>query len=192
LEKLPLLSIVTKSVSLSHTYSGKKTDLFNQSSKTQESTTKDFRPLIGASIGFKNGISTNIQYTTTETNQNQLRYSQGKTKKISSNFTITAKYRRRGGIKLPFLRRKLDNAIDFSLTFTKSYNATQQSTGQGGRFVDSARTKNWSFQPKITYSFTNTLQGGMYFELGERDDLRAGKTKITGFGLNAKIILAGR
>ena len=139
-----------------------------------------------------NGMTANIQYNTSETLQEQKLYSQGKTKRITSNLSVTANYRKRGGFKLPFFKKKLDNNIDFSLTFTKSLNTTLQTKEEEGEFVPMSETKNWSFQPKITYSFTSTLQGGMYLELGKREDLIAGKTNITGFGLNARISLAGQ
>ena len=194
LEKLPLLNKIAKSISLSHTFSGKMTETWNDSTSniTQETISRDFRPLAGASISFKNGITANIQYTTGETIQKQILYGEGRTKRLTSNLSISAQYRKRGGIKLPFFKKVLDNNIDFSLTFTKSYNATFQKKTADGEYEPSAETKNWSFQPKITYSFTSTLQGGMHLELGEREDLRAGKTKITGFGINARISLAGR
>ena len=191
LEKLPLLSKITKTVSLSHGFNGKLTETLNDEEKTQETLSKDFRPLVSASFTFKNNMTANIQYATSETIQKQMKFSQGVTKRITSNLTISAKYQKRGGIKLPFIKKKLDNNIDFSLTFNHSVNATLQKQGEEGTFTETAYTRNWSFQPRITYSFTRTVNGGMNLELGERKDLRAGNTKITGFGINVKISLAG-
>jgi cell surface protein SprA len=193
LEKLPLLSRLTKSVSLSHNFSGKKTETWNEQpdSVTQVTISRDFRPLVGLSFTFKNGLTTNIQYTTTESIQEQTKYSSGRTKRTSTNLNITAKYDLRGGLKIPFFKKRIENAINISVTFTSSLNATSQSREAKGEYVDMSRTKNWSFQPKITYTFTRTVRGGIDLELGEREDLRMGKTKITAFGINANISLSG-
>jgi len=192
LEKLPLISRVVKTMSMNHSFSGKTTETWNESpgNITQETISKDFRPLLGVSITFKNNLTTNIQYTTTQQLSEQKKYSSGRTKRISSNLNISANYSLRGGFKLPFLKgKKLDNAIDFSLSFTSSFNSNSQSREATGEFTEMSRTKNWSFQPKISYTFTRTVRGGLHLELGEREDLRAGKTKITGFGVNATISL---
>lgn len=193
LEKLPLISRLTKSVSLSHQFSGKKTETWNEQpdSVTQVTISRDFRPLLGLSFTFKNGLTANVQYTTTESISEQTKYSSGRTKRTSTNINISAKYDLRGGLKIPFFKKRIENAINISVTFTSSLNATSQSRGAKGEYVDMSRTKNWSFQPKITYTFTRTVRGGINLELGEREDLRMGKTKITAFGINANISLSG-
>lgn len=194
LEKLPLLTKIARTVSFNHNFSGRTTETWNDSPDniTQQTITKDFRPLVGLTMNFKNGLTANVQYSTTESFTEQKKYSSGKTKRITSNLNISANYAIKGGFKIPFLGgKKLDNNIDFSLTFTMSNNSTLQSKGASGEFAEMTRTKNWSFQPKISYTFTRTVSGGMHLELGEREDLRMGKTKITGFGINAVISLAG-
>ena len=193
LEKLPFISYVARSISLTHTFSGKRTDTWNEfrENVTQSTISKDFRPLIGVSLDFKNNMNANIQYTTSETIQENKKYSQGRTKRVSSTLNITAKYDMKGGIKLPFFKKKLENNINFSLSFTKSVNSTSQTREAKGDYTEMARTENWSFQPRITYTFTRNVSGGINFELGERKDLRIGNTKIMAFGLNANISLAG-
>ena len=194
LEKLPLVSRVVKTMSVNHSFSGKTTETWNETTSniTQETISKDFRPLIGISITFKNGLTTNIQYTTTQNLSEQKKYSSGRTKRVSSSLNITANYALRGGFKIPFLKgKKLDNNIDFSLSYTNGLNSSSQSRAASGEFTEMSRTKNWSFQPKISYTFSRTIRGGMHLELGTREDLRAGKTKIFGFGLNATISLTG-
>ena len=193
LEKLPVVSKITRTMSLSHNFSGRMTTTWNDhpDNITQQTISRDFRPLVGFSFTLKNGINGNIQYNTTQSLTEQKKYSTGRTKRISSNLNISANYSMRGGIKLPFMKKKLENNIDLSIVFTKSYNATLQSRSATGEFAEMSLTKNWSFQPKLTYTFSRTVRGGMHLELGEREDLRAGKTKITGFGINAVISLAG-
>ena len=184
----------TKSVSLNHTFSGTLTQTWNndKSQKTRETISKDFRPLVGVSLTFTNGMSANAQYTTSEKLTKQLSYGQGKTKQPSSSLTISASYSKSGGFKLPFFGgKRLENNIDFTLSFTSSVNSSSLSKGTLDIFEETAKTENWSLQPKITYTFTKTVRGSIYFELGERKDMRLGSTKITAFGVNANISLAG-
>jgi cell surface protein SprA len=194
LESLPLLKTFAKSVSLNHTFSGTLTQTWNnnRSQKTRETVSKDFRPLVGISFSFKNGMSANIQYTTSEKLTKQLSYGQGKTKQPSASLTISASYSKSGGFKLPFLKgKRLENNIDFTLSFTSSVHSSLLSKGTSNTFEETSKTENWSFQPKITYTFTKTVRGSIYFELGERKDMRLGSTKITAFGINANISLSG-
>ncbi len=193
LEKLPIISKFARSVSLRHAFSGRKTQTWNDSESniTQESISKDFRPLLGLSLTLKNGMNATAQYTTTETVQEQKKYSQGRTKQVSTDMSVTVNYSKRGGLKLPFMKKKLENSIDFSLTFSQKYNASLQSRATGGSYSETSRTENWMLKPTVSYTFTRTVRGGMNFEIGERKDIRAGTTKFTAFGLNAVISLSG-
>lgn len=194
LEKLPFIKKVARSITINHSFSGKLTETWNETPDniTQETINKDFRPLIGLAITLNNGLTANMQFAKTLSLSEQKKYGSGRTKRESSNINVTANYALKGGFKIPFLKgKKLDNAIDFSLTFTSSVNSSSQTRATDGEYTLMSETKNWSFQPRINYSFTRTVRGGMYLELGEREDLRAGKTKITGFGINATISLNG-
>ncbi len=194
LEKLPFIKKIVKTWTINHQYSGKKNITWNDTPDniTQESISNDFRPLIGTSITFANSISANAQYATTETVQDQLRYTQGTTKRISSDITVTVKYTKQGGIVIPIFKKKLDNSFNISLSFTKKLSATMQSSVVGGEFTETARTENWSLKPVVTYTFTKTVSGGFNFEIGERKDLRAGTNRMTAFGINAVISLSDR
>jgi len=194
LESLPLLKQFTKSVSLNHTFSGQMTQTWNdnRNNKTRESIKKSFSPLLGITFTFKNGISANVQYSTGEDLTKQLSYGKGKTKQPSSSLTLSANYSKTGGFKLPFFKgKRLENNIDFTLSYTRSKNSMSQSQNASSAYQEMSNTENWSLQPKITYTFTQTVRGSMYFEFGERKDIRMGSTKISAFGVNANISLAG-
>ena len=109
---------------------------------------------------------------------------------------MSGSYAKRGGIRIPFLKnKKLDNNIDFKLTFEKSLNVTFQSNRLDVEFQKdnkTTETKNWSLEPRVDYTFSSTVQGGIYFKVGQREDLRMGKTRISAFGINCNISLAGR
>jgi len=195
LERLPLFSKLFKTASLSHSYSGTKTETWKKEIQNviQEQISSDFRPLIGLNLSFKNGMSTNIQYGSSislqKTQQGQ-GYSQSRNTK--SSMSITANYSKRGGIKLPFMKNRLDNNIDFSFNFSFNKNQTDAKKSEEGKFVKTSSSSNWSLKPSLRYSFTSNVTGGTYLEIGERNDLRMGKTKITAFGINVNISLAGR
>ncbi len=194
LEKFPLFSRFARSVSISHTFSGNTTQFWNESSNDiiRIQTTRDFRPFLGFSLTFKNGMTANIQYTTTESIEQGKKYEQRRTRKTSTNISLTIKYSRKGGFTIPFLGgKKLENNIDFSLTFNKRKDSTHQSLTETSEYKEMADSKNWSLQPRINYTFSQTVQGGAYFEMGERDDSRTQKTTIKAFGLNAVISLSG-
>jgi cell surface protein SprA len=198
MEKLKFISKFTKSLSLTHTFSGQQVDTYNDNRLSNTQISKNFRPLLGVALTMKNGITGNIQYTSTVslTNKTDKAYGIGKTKQVSNSFTVSASYSKRGGIRIPFLKnKKLDNTLDFKLAFEKSLNVTYQINKLDAAFQADNKTqeaKNWSIEPRVDYSFSSTVQGGCYFKIGQRQDLRMGKTRITAFGVNANISLAGR
>ncbi|MBN2029124.1 cell surface protein SprA [bacterium] len=194
LEKFPLFSHLARSVSLSHTFDGTTTQYWNETRNdtTRVITSKDFRPLLGLSFTFLNGMTANLQYTKTETIEREKKYGQRRTKKIGTSITVTVKYSKRGGFNIPFLgSTKLDNNIDFSLSYTRRSDSQLQSLTETSAYTEITKSKNWSLQPRITYTFSRTVQGGAYFEIGEREDKITGITTIKAFGLNAVISLMG-
>jgi cell surface protein SprA len=194
LEKLPFISKYFKTASLTHSFSGKKTETWNETKTniTQEQVSTDFRPLLGLTLAFNNGISANIQYTSSVQLQTNNNSGGSQQKTIKSNISITAKYSKRGGFRLPFLKGKLDNNINFSLTFNNSVNKNESRKNKDSKFAEMSFTKSWTFKPSVKYSFTSNVSGGAYIELGGREDKRMGKTKISAFGINAIISLGGR
>jgi cell surface protein SprA len=200
LEKIKPISKFIKSLSLSHTFSGQEVVTWNDQESRIASTqlAKNFRPLLGVAMTFKNNITGNVQYTSSVslTLKKEKAYGIGKTKQISNNVNVSGSYARRGGIRIPFLKnKKLDNNIDFKLTFEKSLNVTYQSNRLDVDFAKdnkTTETKNWSLEPRVDYTFSSTVQGGVYLKVGQREDLRMGKTKVSAFGINCNISLAGR
>ena len=194
LEKLPFLSKFLKSASVTHSFSGRQQQTWNdkKSNITQTQISKDFRPIFGTNLTFKNQMTANVQYqSTVSVTEKSTAQQISKSRQKSSSLSADAKYAKRGGIKLPFMRKRLENNIDFSLSFTMSSNSSEQNKGDG-EFQEMSKTENWSLKPQITYSFTQNVRGGSYLELGERKDKRTGNTKITAFGINATISLSGR
>ena len=191
LEKLPLVNKVFKSLSLNHAFDGKVDETYNDGVNTQNKYTQSFRPLLGASATFHFGVDANFQYGTSETITELLQSSKSLSRTANKDLQFTLRYSRKGGIKLPFFNKKLDNNIDFSMTFSDKHDISEKQLSKEAGFQTISETSSWSIKPSMNYSFTKTVQGGMYLELGNRSNSRTGDTKTTAFGLNATIRLGG-
>ena len=71
-------------------------------------------------------------------------------------------------------------------------NKTERKTEDKKGYTTMSSTDSWSLQPRIDYTFSQTVRGGLSFELGERNDQRMGKTQIKAFNLHAAISLSGQ
>lgn len=200
LEKFKWFSKYVRSMTLSHTFAGQEDKIWNEHAHRIVSTqiSKNFRPLLGLNVSFKNGMTANFQYnsTTSLTIKTDKAYGIGKTKQISNRISLTGGYSKRGGIRLPFLKgKKLENNIDLKLNFEMSSNTTYMTNRLHVAFSKDTKTtdtRNWTLEPRLDYTFSRTVQGGCYFKIGERRDLRMGKTRFTAFGINCNISLAGQ
>jgi cell surface protein SprA len=194
IEQLPLISKVIKSASLSHAFTGRKvSNWLNKSSDiNQESWQKNFSPLAQIQLTLKNGMTASINYSVTQTLQDQRTGLRDISIQNTTNFAVNLKWSKRGGIMIPFLsKKKLENNLDFDFGFISGSSSTLQKRGDTESFGKMQEASNWTFSTKLNYSFTRNVQGGAYFELGQRKDLRTGKTTTTAFGINANIRLAG-
>lgn len=187
LEQISFLSSVFKSFTVNHSFNGKMTEQKSENKTTGTTYTSGFSPLVGISMSFKNNITANIQYTSSMSVQEQTQYSSSKNKSVSSNLSMSGQYSLKKGIKLPFFKKRLDNTIDMSLTFDMGNKATYQKRGVDAKLTLQNFTKNWSFKPRISYTFSRTVTGSIHLELGNREDKRIGSRTITAFGINANI-----
>ena len=76
--------------------------------------------------------------------------------------------------------------------FNYSKNRTEQKRGENGKYVEWTRMGKWSITPKVMYSFSSTVRGGVHFEYGQTDNKLMGKTTIQDFGINVNISISGR
>lgn len=117
------------------------------------------------------------------------------TRKKTSDINATVNYSKSGGFTLPipfFKNKKIKNNIDFSMTFTKSLDVSEQKRGEEGSYQEWTRNEKWSLVPKLTYSFSSTVRGGMHFEFGRTKNKLYGETRIIEFGINVNIQISGR
>ena len=200
LEKLPFISKVAQRVSLSHTRSGQKSSTFNEENGNTTTTKEDFdnafRPLIGVTLQWKNGMSTNIRFNTSEKTSKSLSFGVGATHTVTSDLSVTANYSKRSDFKIPipvwpFKNMRLKNNIDLSITFSMSSNVTEKSRGEG-EYQVTGETSKWTFRPNLTYSFSQTVNGGAHFEIGKTHNKLVGDSSFKEFGIHVNIKIQGR
>ena len=201
LEKLPLFSKLFRSVSFSHAFSGQRDIIWNGTpeNETQRSFTTNFRPLGKLDLNFRNGFTANIQMNRSMTlAKNNVGGSLGSRRTTRGDISVTANYSKQSGFRVPFWpfnKAELKNSINFTFTFTKSSVITEIGTretqGAEETFTESERTDRWSFSPRLTYSFSNRVNGGAYIEIGQTDSKRLGKTAVKEFGIDVNIAIRG-
>ncbi|UCH62375.1 MAG: cell surface protein SprA [Fidelibacterota bacterium] len=191
LEKLPLLNIIPWKVSMDHNYSGQYTENI-QNDRPVERYTRQFQPLVGFTINFNNGISTNIRASHTLTmNRNA---ETGRSRTTSQQITASLGYRHRGGLNIPlplFNDIKLQNTVNLNLDFDFTKNSTEAIKGEGTDYTTQSWSKKWSITPRITYSFTDKVTGGFHIIYEEHDDYVSGKRTNRDFKFDVNIAIRG-
>ena len=195
LEKLPLFSKIFKTVTLSHGFSGQRDITWNRAEDniTQTNFTTNFRPLGQVDLNFIKGFTGKIS-TNRSTTLNINEITGGANRTIRSDVSVSANYSKQSGFRIPiwpFNKGELKNTIDFAFTFTASGVLTERRLGIGGKFEEQERTQSWSFSPRLTYSFSNRVRGGAFFEVGQTDSKRTGKNSIQEFGIDINISIRG-
>ena len=191
LEKLPLLKKVPWRVSLDHSYSGSKSSNKQGDRVSNDTYTRQFQPLLGLTINFTNGISTNLRYSQ---GQNLSRTEAGDNKGSTRNITASASYQHRGGLKLPlpFLRDlNLQNSINFSLDFDLSNSLDEQRKGEAVKFSSTRESRRWGIKPYITYTFSNKVTGSFRTGYSETYNERSGRRIDREFGFDVNIAIRG-
>lgn len=197
LEKLPIFKKFAKRVSLDHARSGRKVMKWNDKvdNKSSVQTSVNYRPLIGLTMTLKKEINVSLQVNSSMSENFSYAGGLDATRKINTDISLTTTYRHSGGLKIPipFLKKKeIRNNIDFSMGFNYSKNKTLWKRGERGKYVERTRMGKWSITPKVSYSFSSTVRGGLHFEYGQTDNKLMGKTTIQDFGINVNISIAGR
>ena len=191
LEKLPLLKKVPWRLSLDHSYSGSKSSNKQGDRVSNDTYARQFQPLLGLTINFSNGISTNLRYGQ---GQNLSRTEAGDSKGITRNVTASASYQHRGGLKvpLPFLRDlNLQNTINFSLDFDLSNSQDEQRKGEAAKFSVNRESRRWGIKPYITYTFSNKVTGSFRTGYSETYNDIAGRRIDREFGFDVNIAIRG-
>ena len=198
LEKLSFFQNIAQTVSLESAYSGKSNTKWNteKSNITDVDYDRNLSPLLGINISWKGGISTNIQYKKTQRLSDKVQIGQ-KSRSNNTTLSLTGNYSRKSGFKVPipvwpFKNKRFKNNTTFSLTLSSSYRMEETLTGDAANFNITSETKQWSLMPKVDYTFSNTVTGGIHYETGVTENSLSGKTSFHEFGFNVNISIRGR
>lgn len=197
LEKLKFVKNFVQRLTLEHGRTGRAVSKWQDTAEniTNETLNNDFRPLIGASITWKGSLTSSISFDKSFSETVNLRGSSSATRKTRNDISASITWSKSGGLRipLPFLKNKvIKNNIDFSMNFNKSLDVSEQRKGEEGEYQEWTRNEKWSLTPRMTYSFSSTVRGGVHFEFGKTKNKLLGETKITEFGINVNIQIAGR
>ncbi|MFQ5632112.1 MAG: hypothetical protein ACE5I1_25365, partial [bacterium] len=203
LEKLKLFSAFAKNITANHNFTGKRSVVWknDREQTTKEDFSISFRPLLKVSISWKNGMQSNFQIDRTRGFNNtfnpifiddflELRQVGGQ-RTTQENISISTNFSKRGGFKLPFFSNPLKNTVDFSVTFNMNKTLTESIRGDRGEYVVSSERSSWTFEPRITYSFSNRVRGGTHFQIGKTKSTLAGDVSIKEFGIDVNISIRG-
>jgi hypothetical protein len=203
LEKLKLFSPFAKSITANHNFTGKKSVVWknDEAQTTKEDFSISFRPLLKLSIGWKNGMQSNFQIDRTRGFNNtfnpifindflELRQVGGQ-RTTRENISFSTTYSKRGGLNLPFFKNPLKNTIDFSIKFNMNRTINESIKGNSNEYVISSERSSWTFEPRMNYSFSNRVRGGIYFQRGKTKSTLAGDVTITEFGIDVNISIRG-
>ncbi|KAA3619733.1 MAG: cell surface protein SprA [Calditrichaeota bacterium] len=202
LEKIGPLKRVFKTFNLSSNFTFKTATYWqdNKDNKTKDDYQLSQRPLVRASMTLKNGITSNFA----------MNHSVGEGQSFSQNgdvvllntgnrnttddISFSASYSKRSGFSLPFpflKNKKLDNSVDISITYSSSSTRGERWSKSDEKWTEFTSSKRWSFQPKMTYSFSSRVRGGAHFELGVNKSNISGETKIKEFLIDVNISIRG-
>ena len=192
IEKISFISKFFKKLSLDHGFSGKEAVVYRNGEKQNSSYKLYFSPLIGLSMQFKNNINSNIRVTQGKSINNQ---ANGGTSIVNDqNINASLTYQKKGGftIPLPFLKdKRLENSMNFTMNFDYSSSITRGRNTADAKFAVQQENRNWKIEPRISYSFTKKVTGGLFYSYGESFNRRTGKRINRNGGFDVNIAIRG-
>ncbi len=193
-EEWPVVKWVAKSASLEHAFSGKQTRSWQNNELQWSKYTSSFSPLAGISMTLLKGISLTTRYSTTRSIDNKLSGLSSTKVNLDQTWTATTNYSHKGGLKIPiffFRDFNLENTINFTLSVDYSSSETLQRGATTGKLEPTNWQKSWKLSPKITYSFTRRVTGGIWYEYRESEVEAVGRKIDRDFGFDVNIAIQG-
>lgn len=212
LQKLPLINKVAKNVSLEHGFRGSEVYSWqfdadspgnipllspgsfiedNKEAERNSKVTANFSPLVGLTMQFDKGISTNARFNYSRSLDTK---ETGRTLKTDKSFTSTANYSHKGGINIPIPFMKdvdIQNNINFTLNFDYNDSKTKVNNAGAAKFSTTNAMSSWKAGLRISYSFTQRVSGGVVYEYRETDNKTTGRKIDRDFGFDVNISISG-
>ncbi|MCB9357752.1 MAG: cell surface protein SprA [Calditrichaeota bacterium] len=194
-ERISFLSKATRSVTLTSALSSRaKDDWQNERSNVITRTyTRQWSPLLGVNVSWLNEIDTQVRLNAANTltkAENQRSAQRSATR--GANATVS--YTMRTGFRLPILwfgSMRLQNQTTLALNV--DYQTTKQErSNTGAKFSTQQEQVQWSVQPRLTYSFSNTVNGGAQLQFQQtKDKVTDRGSRLFEFGINVSIAIRG-
>ena len=204
LEKIAFLGKATETISLKHGLSSsmkeEKSSVDTAGVRSfnlqRRDYTRNFRPLLGIDVTWKGGIGTNISFGQSQNFKDELATNQ-RTKSNSSDASLTVSYVLNTGFRLPLLWMsaiRLQNRTTFSLSFdyNQSHSQRTQTSAESDSFIDTDKSSSWTLQPRIDYSFSETVSGEARVMMQQtKDEINKQTTRLFEFGVQVRIAIRG-
>ncbi|MEE9168013.1 MAG: cell surface protein SprA [Candidatus Neomarinimicrobiota bacterium] len=194
IEKWPLIKMIAKSASFDHAFAGKETRSWQSDVLLSSKYTASYSPVAGFSMTILKGISFSTRFSTVRTVDNRFSGLNSTRVKTDRSWTATSSYAHRGGLHIPlvfFRDFNMENTMNFSLTFDHTQSVTRERNGAEYPLSTSATRKSWKISPRISYSFSRTVTGGVWFEYRESDSRVVGRKVDRDFGFDVNIAIRG-
>ncbi len=191
-EKLPLLKAIAKTATIEHNRTGKFTESSrfqgDEKNRNQWSYTINYSPLLGITLNTIWNVNGTIRATKSRTFD--YRTAGAVTKREQSGFNISMSYAITRGFRIPLLmKKKLNNEIQFSLSFDRTNNQNFSKSINEAKFQELDISKNWKLRPSVSYRFSQKVNGTAFYEQSTSENKRTGKTSFKEFGINVNIAI---
>ncbi|MFQ6673500.1 MAG: cell surface protein SprA [Fidelibacterota bacterium] len=193
-ESWPLLNTIARSASLEHAFAGKETRLWQNDELQSSRYSTSYSPLVGVSMTLLKGITFSTRYSTARTVENRFRGINSTKVKIDRAWSASSNYAHRGGLSIPvffFRDFNLENTINFSLTFDFSESVTMQRNDVDYDLSTTKWRKGWKISPRISYSFSRFVTGGIWYEYRQSDSKVVGRKIDRDFGFEVNLVIQG-
>jgi cell surface protein SprA len=158
----------------------------------EKSYSRQWNPLVGINIVWKGGIDSQIRLNRTNSFDDQIRTS---TKRRSSDqqISLTVGYSIRTGFTVPLIfikKLRLTNQTNISLSF--DHRSAKAENTLGGAFTVQSQTSSWNLTPRLTYTFSNSVNGEIYSQISTNNDkIPPRKSRSFEFGVKVNIAIRG-
>jgi hypothetical protein len=194
LASTPLFNKVAESVTLNNALSGRIRETWTGSASqvTGKSYTRQWNPLVGINITWKGGVDSQIRYNRSNTFDDQVQIS-AKKRSSDQQVSLTVGYSIRTGFSVPLIfikKLRLTNQTNISLSF--DYRSAKAEYTPSGAFTVQSETSSWNLTPRLTYTFSNAVDGQIYTQISTNNDkIPPRKSRSFEFGVQVNVAIRG-
>lgn len=194
-ERWPLIKLFARTASLEHAFSGRESLSWKNDDLLKSNYSASYSPLIGLSMTLVKGITVSSRFSTARNVENRFQKNNNSTNtKVDRNLSTSANYSHRGGLKIPiffFRDFNLENTINFTLTLDFSESITRRRNSADVAFSKPQRQTSWKISPRVSYSFSRLVTGGIWYEYRESDHYISGQKIDRDFGFEINLAIQG-